>query len=130
MTHVNRGLKVAGLFCVCTSMLKTTVGDNINYSFGECLQTLMHGTVCVLMRCVCVFTAKLGGKLSAASLTIWPLSLRITGCATYHSHSIKKLLISLSTAITAGTGDGHDRTGEGGRRREREEGRQIGKERR
>lgn len=51
--------------CVCaSSVLKTTVSDNINYSLGKCLQTL-HMAVCervITARVrVRVFTIQLGG---------------------------------------------------------------------
>lgn len=50
---------------VCTSyVLKTTVSDNINYSLGECLQTLRMAVcehVIAPRACVRVFTIQLGG---------------------------------------------------------------------
>ena len=52
MTHVNGGLRVAGLFRACTSAPKTTIGDNLNYSLGECLQIQHVVRACV---CVCVY---------------------------------------------------------------------------
>lgn len=42
---------MAGLFRACTSAPKTTIGDNLNYSLGECLQ-ILHRCVCV---CECVY---------------------------------------------------------------------------
>lgn len=48
--------------------------------------TVYRGCMRVGLR-MCVYN-RAGGKLSTASLTIWPLSLGITGGATYHSHSL------------------------------------------
>lgn len=51
------------------------------------------------------------GGSNAASLTVWPLSLGITGRAVYHSHSQRRSYLSPpSSAITASPLDGRDRT--------------------